>query len=335
MAIRSKSGLQRISFRRAAFVACLAVVSHVALAADEAYPSRPIRLIVPLGPGSSGDIVSRLIGAELGKSLGQQIVVDLRPGAGGTIGSTQAARAAPDGYTLLLGTNGTLAINVGMYSDLKYDPMRDFVAITNLAAVVNALCVSPSSPAKNVNELIALAKAQPGKLTFASGGAGTTHHLSGELLKAMTGINIVHVPYRGASEAATSVISGETSMTFLNIPVVIGQIKEGRLRPLGVTSLERSNFLPDVPTLNEQGLKGYLVEAWFGVFAPAGTSPAIIEKLDHEMLRILAQPSTKEALTKAGFQAVKPSTPPGFQKILQAEITRWVPIVKASGASVN
>lgn len=331
----------RFSFRapvmvRTALAACtIGLVATASIAADQPYPSKPIRLIVPLGAGSSGDIIARLVGAELSKAFGQQVVVDLRPGAGGTIGTTQAARANPDGYTLLLGTNGTLAINVGLYPDLKYDPMKDFIAITNLAAVVNALCVNPASPAKTVPELIALAKAQPGKLTYSSGGSGTTHHLSGELLKAMTGIDIVHVPFRGAAEAATSVISGETSMTFLNIPVVIGQIKEGRLRAIGVTSLERSGFLPEVPTLNEQGLKGYLVEAWFGVFAPAGTPPAIVERLDRETLRILAQPATRELLVKAGFQAVKPSTPPAFQKILQAEIARWVPIVKAAGATAN
>lgn len=251
-----------------------AITVHLALClcifpvfAAQPYPDKPIRLIVPLGPGSSADIISRIVGAELTKSLGQQVVVDTRPGAGGTIGTTYAARATADGYTLLLGTNGTLAINLGLYKELKYDPVKDFQAITNLGAVVNILCVHPSNPAKTVSELVAQAKAKPGALTYASGGAGTSHHLSGELLRAMTGIDIVHVPYRGAADAAASVMARETTMTFLNVPVVRGAVEQGRLKGLGVTGLKRSEFVPDIPTLDEQGYKGYLVDAWFGLFA--------------------------------------------------------------------
>lgn len=305
-----------------------------AFAADP-YPEKPIRLIVPLGPGSSADIISRIVGAELTKAWRQQVVVDTRPGAGGTIGTYQALRANADGYTLLLGTNGTLAINVGLYKDLKYDPVKDFMPVANLGAVVNVLCVPPSNPAKNVNELIAQAKAKPGALTYASGGAGTSHHLSGELLKSMTGIDIVHVPYRGAADAAASVMAAQTSMTFLNVPVVRGAIEQGRLKGLGVTGLKRTEFLPDMPTLNEQGLKGYLVDAWFGIFVPAGTPPAIVTRLNSELLRILAEPGTRAALQKAGFQQVDPLSPPAFGKLLQSEIARWVPIVKASGAQAN
>ena len=318
---------------RAALCACMAV--STAFAADQPYPNKPIRLIVPLGPGSSADIISRIVGAELTKSFGQQIVVDTRPGAGGTIGTTHAARAAPDGYTLLLGTNGTLAINVGLYKDLKYDPVKDFQPIVNLGAVVNALSVHPSNPAKGVMDLVAQAKAKPGVLGYSSGGSGTSHHLSGELLKMMTGIDIVHVPYRGAAEASGSVISGETAMTFQNIPVVRGHIQQGRLKGLGTTGLKRSEFLPDLPSLDEQGLKGYQVDAWFGFFAPAGTPAPIVNRLNAEVLRILANPAARASLQKAGFQQVEALQPAAFGKLLQAEIARWVPIVKAAGAQVN
>jgi tripartite-type tricarboxylate transporter receptor subunit TctC len=313
----------------------MCAITSAAAAADQPYPDKPIRLIVPLGPGSSADIISRIVGAELAKSLGQQVVVDTRPGAGGTIGTMQATRANADGYTLLLGTNGTLAINVGLYKDLKYDPVKDFVPIANLGAVVNALSVHPSNPAKTVMDVVAQAKAKPGTLTYASGGAGTSHHLSGELLKAMTGIDIVHVPYRGAAEAAGSVISGETAMTFQNIPVVRGHIQQGRLKGLGTTGLKRSEFLPELPTLDEQGLKGYLVDAWFGFFAPAGTPAPIVTRLNAELQRILLDPAVRASLQKAGFQPVEATTPASFGKLLNAEIARWVPIVKKAGAQVN
>ncbi len=321
------------------------IMVHVALtacifapqagAAEPSYPTKPIRLIVPLGAGSSADIISRIVGNELTRVLGQQIVVDTRPGAGGTIGTTQAARAQADGYTLVLGTNGTLAINVGLYSDLKYDPVKDFMPVASLGAVVNALSVHPSNPAKGVMDLVAQAKAKPGVLGYSSGGSGTSHHLSGELLKAMTGIDIVHVPYRGAAEAAGSVISGETAMTFQNIPVVRGHIQQGRLKGLGTTGLQRSEFLPDLPTLDEQGLKGYKVDAWFAFFAPAGTPQAIVTRLNAELLRILATPSVRASLQKAGFQQVDPMKPAELGKLLQSEIARWVPIVRKAGAQAN
>jgi len=321
-----------------------AIVVHAALplcmtspvwAASSDYPVKPIRLIVPLGAGSSADIISRIVSRELTQTLGQQIVVDTRPGAGGTIGTTQGARATPDGYTLMLGTNGTLAINVGLYKELKYDPLKDFMPIASLGAVVNALSVHPANPAKGVMDLVAQAKAKPGVLGYSSGGSGTSHHLSGELLKAMTGINIVHVPYRGAAEAAASVISGETAMTFQNIPVVRGHILQGRLKGLGTTGLKRSEFLPDLATLDEQGLKGYDVNAWFGFFAPAGTPQPIVTRLNGELLRIVASSSTRASLQKAGFQAVEPMTPAQLHKLLAAEIDRWVPIVKRAGAQAN
>jgi tripartite-type tricarboxylate transporter receptor subunit TctC len=236
---------------------------------------------------------------------------------------------------LLLGTNGTLAINIGLYKDLKYDPVKDFQPIVNLGAVVNALSVHPSNPAKGVMDLVAQAKMKPGVLGYSSGGSGTSHHLSGELLKTMTGIDIVHVPYRGAAEAAGSVISGETAMTFQNIPVVRGHIQQGRLKGLGTTGLKRSEFLPDLPTLDEQGLKGYQVDAWFGFFAPTGTPAPIVTRLNAEVLRILANPAARASLQKAGFQQVEPLQPAAFGKLLQAEIARWVPIVKAAGAQAN
>jgi len=317
----------------AALTVCISVAQ--ARAAEPPYPTKPIRLIVPLGAGSSADIISRIVGNELTRVLGQQIVVDTRPGAGGTIGTTQAARAQADGYTLALGTNGTLAINVGLYPDLKYDPVRDFMPVANLGAVVNALSVHPSNPAKGVMDLVAQAKAKPGVLGYSSGGSGTSHHLSGELLKAMTGIDIVHVPYRGAAEAAGSVISGETAMTFQNIPVVRGHIQQGRLKGLGTTGLQRSEFLPDLSTLDEQGLKGYKVDAWFAFFAPAGTPQAIVTRLNAELLRILGNPSVRASLQKAGFQQVDPMTPAELGKLLQSEIVRWVPIVKKAGAQAN
>ncbi|HEX9461033.1 MAG TPA: tripartite tricarboxylate transporter substrate binding protein [Alphaproteobacteria bacterium] len=304
-------------------------------ASAQTYPTRPVTVIVPLAAGSTTDILARVMAAELSKSLGQTVVVDDRPGAGGTIGMRQVAQAAPDGYTLLLGTNSTLAINVGLFSHLPYDSIKDFAPILQIASSSNVLIVGPASPVNSLKDLMALARAKPGQLTFSSGGNGTTHHLSGALFNAMAGVEAVHVPYKGAPQGISAVMSGEVSFGFFNTPNIVPVSRDRLLKTLAVTSLERSPLLSELPTMAEAGLPGYETTVSFGLLAPAKTPPAIVTRLYDESIKILAHNEVREKLTEQGYDVGPSPSPADYARQIQADIDKWVPIVKATGASLD
>jgi tripartite-type tricarboxylate transporter receptor subunit TctC len=299
------------------------------------YPVKPIRLIVPFAPGSTADIESRFAAQELSKALAQPVVVEDKAGAGGAIGTRELARATADGYTIGFASQGTLIFNQGIYAKPGYNSLKDFAPIALLGRAPNVMVVHPSNTASTASDIIAVAKSRPGTLTFSSGGSGTSHHLAGVLFRRATGTDLVHIPYKSAPQAVLAVMSKQVTMGFFNIPIVIGQIKEGKLKALGVTSLERSPLLPTVPTLDEQGIKGYEVNSWAGIVAPAGTPPEIVGRLNAELLKIFATAETKEKLEPQGFDLAPPLTPAAFSKLIADDLTRWVPVVKASRASAN
>jgi tripartite-type tricarboxylate transporter receptor subunit TctC len=316
-------------------LAALGLASPSPSLAQQAWPSRPIKLLVPLAAGSTADIVSRTIGTELSKSLGQPVVVENKPGAGGTIAMAEVARSAPDGYTLSFASQGTLVFNVALYSKPGYDPVKDFAPVALVGGVSNVMIVPPNDPAKTAADVIARAKAQPGALNFSSGGSGTSHHLSGVLFGRLTGTDLVHVPYKGAPQGILAVMSGEVQVGFFNTPTVLSQIREGKLKALAVTSLARSPLLPGVPTLDESGVRGYEVNTWFGFVAPAGTPPDIVTRLNREIGRIIALPEIRERLAGQGFDLAPNAPPEAFSKLLADDLGKWVPVVKASGAKVD
>ena len=301
----------------------------------QGYPAKSIRLIVPLAAGSTADIISRTVGAELTKSLGQAIVVENKTGAGGTIAMAEVARSQPDGYTISFASQGTLVFNQALYATPGYDSLKDFQPIAFVGGVSNVMIVNPANPAAKPLEVVAAAKAKPGTLTFSSGGSGTSHHLSGVLFGQMTGTDLVHVPYKGAPQGIVAVMSGEVTMGFFNTPTVISQIKDKRLKPLAVTSRTRSPLLPDVPTLDEMGVKGYEVNTWFGFVARAGTPPDIVKRLHAEIEKILASPAIREKLAAQGFDIAAPTSPAQFSKIIADDLASWTPVVKKSGAKAD
>jgi len=298
------------------------------------YPTRPIRLVVPFPAAGTTDILARAVAQHLSVVFGQQVVVDNRPGAGGNIGSDLVAKAAPDGYTLLMGTVGTHAINPSLYSRMPYDAVKDFSPVILVAGVPNVLEVNPSLPVKSVQELIAYAKTNPGKLNFASSGSGTSIHLSGELFKTMTGVQMTHVPYKGSAPALTDLVGGQVQLMFDNLPSSIAFIKAGKLRALAVTTLTRSSALPDVPTIAESGVPGFDASSWFGVLAPAGTPHEVVAKLNAEIAKWLATPEAKEKLASQGAIAFGGS-PEDFARHIATESTKWAKVVKESGAKVD
>ena len=320
-------------FVRLLVSAALALAAGTAIA--QPYPNKPIRLLVPLAAGSTADIVSRFAGQELGRAIGQSVVVENKPGAGGTIAMAELARSAADGYTIAFASQGTLVFNQAIYSKPGYDSVKDFQPVAFVGGVSNVMIVPASSAAKSPADVIAAAKAKPGQLTFSSGGAGTSHHLSGVLFGRVTGTELVHVPYKGAPQGVLAVLAGEVAMGFFNTPTVISQIKDGKVRALGVTSLKRSPLLPDVPTLDEQGVKGYEVNTWFGFVAPAGTPSAIVEKLNFELNRVFASAEAKDKLGPQGFELAPPMSPAAFSRLVADDLAKWVPIVKASGAKAD
>ncbi len=320
--------------RLSRLLAALLVAGAAATAQAQTYPSKPIRMIVPFPPGGTTDILARAIGAELTKAWGQPVVIENRPGAGGNIGSEAVAKSPGDGYTLLMGTVGTHGINPSLYKKMPYDAVKDFAPVTLVALVPNILVVHPSVPAKSVAELIALAKKQPGKLTYASSGNGTSIHLSGALFESLTGVQMVHVPYKGSAPAVTDLLGGQVNMMFDNMPSALPHVKAGKLRPLGVTSAKRSPAVPDVPTIAEAGVKGYEASSWFGVLAPAGTPKDIVAKLNAEIAKSLGTPEMKEKLSSQGAEPVG-NTPEQFGAFIRAEIDKWAKVVKASGATVD
>lgn len=308
--------------------------SNVLAQGAASYPNKPIRIVVPFPAAGTTDILARAVANELSKAWGHPVVVENRPGAGGNLGSDIVAKAAPDGYTLLVGAVSPQAINVTLYPKMPYDVMRDFAHITLIANVPNLLEVHPSVPVKTVRELIELAKARPGKLAYASSGNGTSIHLSAELFKSMAGVDMLHIPYKGSAPAVTDLIAGQVQLMFDNLPSSLAQVKAGKLRPIAVTSRERSPALPDVPTIAESGLPGYEATSWFGMHAPAGTQKDIVAKISATVAKSLRTPEMMERLASQGAQPVG-NTPEEFTEFVRAEITKWARVVKASGARVD
>jgi tripartite-type tricarboxylate transporter receptor subunit TctC len=309
-------------------------VAAPASAQGGGYPGKPIRIVVPFPPGGTTDILARAVGQQLAQAWGQQVIVDNRPGAGGNIGSELVAKSAPDGYTLLMGTVGTHAINPSLYAKMPYDHVKDFTPVILVAGVPNVLVVHPSVPANTVAELIAYGKANPGKLNFASSGSGTSIHLAGELFKVQTGLQMTHVPYKGSAPAIQDLLGGQVQLMFDNLPSALPQIKAGKLRALGVTSATRAAALPDVPTIAESGLPGFEASSWFGLLAPAGTPADVVARLDAEVAKWLASPEAKEKLLAQGAIAGG-GTPEDFAKHIAAETAKWAKVVKESGAKVD
>jgi len=304
-----------------------ALAAPVVLA--QAYPAKAIRVIVPSSPGGGTDILARVIAARLTEAWGQQVVVENRAGAGQMIGIELAAKAAPDGYSLLMAAS-TLAINPVMYKKVPYDALRDFAPITQAAALPNILVAHPSLPVKNVKELVALAKARPGQLVYASAGHGTSPHLSFELFLYMTGTKMIHVPYKGTGPGAVDTVAGQVQLMMPNLLTALPHVKSGRLRALGVTSAKRSAGVPDVPTIAQAGVPGYEAIQWYGLLAPAGTPREIVTKLHGEIVKILAAPDTREKLSSDGAEPVG-STPEQFAAFIRAETDKWGKVVKAAG----
>ncbi|HEX2830450.1 MAG TPA: tripartite tricarboxylate transporter substrate binding protein [Burkholderiales bacterium] len=303
----------------------LATASHA-----QTYPTKPIRWIVGYTPGGTADMLARAVGQKLTEAWGQQVVVENRPGAGTNIGTEVAAKAAPDGYTLFMPTVAN-AINPTLYPKLNFDILRDFVHITNFAKVPGIVVVHPSVPAKNVKELIALARANPNALRHGSTGIGSPHHLAGEIFKSMSGVKMVHVPYRGASPALVDIVAGHIEVYFGAMVSTLPHVKSGRVRALGVTTLKRVAAVPDIPTISEQGLKGFETGSWFGVSVPTGTSKEIVNRLHKESVRILALPEVRDRMIAEGAEFVG-DTPEQFTAFLKGEIEKWGKAVKASGA---
>jgi tripartite-type tricarboxylate transporter receptor subunit TctC len=303
-----------------------------AFAAD--YPNKPIRLVVPFSAAGTTDFLARAIAQKLGTNMGTTVIVDNRPGAGGNIGSDIVAKADPDGYTLLLGTVGTHAINASLYKKMPYDTVKDFAPITLVASVPNIVVVHPSVPAKSIKELLALAKAKPGNLTFASSGNGSSIHLSGELFKSMAGVDMLHVPYKGSGPAVADLVGGQVNLMFDNMPSSLPHVKSGRLRAIAVTGAKRSPAVPDLPTIAESGVPGYDSVAWFGVLAPAGTPPAIVKKLNAEIIKVLKSPDVAQRLSSQGAEPAY-NTPEQFSAYIKTEMGKWAKVVKASGAQVD
>lgn len=307
--------------------------------ASDTFPTKPIRIVVPFPPGGTTDIMARAVAAELSRLPGWNAVVDNRPGAGGNIGADMVAKAAPDGYTLLMGTVGTHGINQSLYGKLPFDPIRDFTPITVVAAVPNVLIINPAFAQQNrintVNDLIAYARANPGKLNMASSGNGTSIHLAGELFKTQTRTFMVHFPYKGSGPALTDMAGGTMQIMFDNLPSSMSLIKAGKLKALAVTSAKPSPALPGVPTVAEAArLPGFEASSWFGLLAPAGTPPEIIGRIQHEVARALATPAMREKLLAQGADPVG-NTPEQFQAFIKAEHAKWARVVKDSGAKVD
>jgi tripartite-type tricarboxylate transporter receptor subunit TctC len=319
--------------------ACLSLFFYVGLvgfahAQAQSYPNKPIKYIVPFAPGGSTDLLARLVAQKLQEAWGQPVVVENRPGAGGAVGAEVAAKSAPDGYTIIGGTISTHAINASVYSKLPYDPIKDFEPVTLLATQPNMLVVNPSLPAKNLAELIALLKADPEKYSFSTAGNGTSAHLAGELFKSMTGTKMQHVPYKGSPQALTDAISGQVSMSFDNINTAYVQVKAGKLRALAVTTAKRSSIAPEVPTMAEEGLPGYELGSWHGVFAPAGTPKDIIAKLNAAIVKALQAPDLRLRLHELGIDPVGSSVA-AFSAFVKAEVPKWAKVVKEAGATAD
>ena len=322
---------------RRTLLASLAVAAAGALplgALAQNFPTKPITIIVPFSAGGTTDILARIVGQGLSTELGQSVVVDNKPGAGGNIGGSLAAKAAADGYTLFMGTVGTHAINQSLYKKMPFDPVKDFAPLSRVATVPNLLVAHPSQPFKTVKEMIAYAKANPGKITYGSPGSGASPHVSGELFKSMTGTDLLHFPFRGSAPAMTDLLGGQTSVMFDNMPSAIQHVRSGKLRPIAVTTAKRSPELPDVPTIAEAGVPGYEATSWFGMFAPAGTPKPVLDKLHAALVKVLKQPDVQKKIAEQGGDVVA-ETPEQFAAFIKAESAKWSKVVKESGASLD
>lgn len=326
--LRTKAG---VTFRAVLCALALSAAASDTLA--QTYPARPIRLIVAFAPGGSVDLVARLIGQKLGDAWRQQVVVDNRPGAGGNVSAELAARAPADGYTIYI-CSASLVVNASLYRKLPYDPLKDFAPITLVAAVQNVLVVHPSLPAKNVRELIALAKKSPGRINYASTGSGSSGHLTMELLKSMASIELTHVPYKVIGQATTDLLSGQVSLWFPTIPGALANIKAGKINALAVAGGKRSPALPEVPTVAESGVPGFEASTWYPVLAPAGTPRAIVDKLNAQLVAILNTREVNEQLVRQGVEPVG-SSPSQLASHLKSELTKWAKVVQVSGARVD
>lgn len=318
----------------AALLVTVAALSSPPGHSQTAYPAKPIRMIVPFPPGGINDFAARSVSIKLGEAFGQSVVIDNRSGAGGIIGTEMAARSAPDGYTLSVGSVATHAINQSLYKKLPYDVLRDFAPITDILNAPNLVVVHPSLPARSVKELVALAKSRPGQINYGSAGSGTATHLSVELFKQMTGVNMVHVPYRGAGPSVIDLIAGEISVIFASMPSALTHAKAGRLRALAVTGRNRSPSVPELPTVAEAGVRGYAFSSWVGMFAPAGTPPEIVSRLHAETSKIVRLPETKERFFHQGVEAGG-MPPQEFTAFVKAEIAKLGKVVERSGARAD
>lgn len=300
----------------------------------QAYPTKPVTIIVPFAAGGTTDILARIIGQALTAELGQSVVVDNRAGAGGNIGGQAAAKATPDGHTLFMGTVGTHAINASLYKKMPFDPVKDFAPLTRVANVPNLLVANPAQPYKSVKDLIAYAKANPGKVNFGSSGNGSSIHLSGELFKSLAKVDMQHVPYKGSAPAVTDLLGNQIGIMFDNMPSAIQHVRSGKLVPLAVTTAKRSPELPSVPTIAEAGVPGYEATSWFGMFAPAGTPAPVLAKLNAAIVKVLGQPDVKKKINEQGAE-VYSETPEQFAAFIQTESVKWGKVVKESGASLD
>jgi len=315
---------------RLASLAVLIAGAVIPAMSTAAYPERPIRLMLPFPPGGPSDIVGRLFAQKLGDALGQQVVIDNRGGAAGNIACEITKNAVPDGYTLMQATVGTMSINPSLYLKLPYEPLRDFAPISLLTETPYLLIVNPNVPAKSVKELVALAKSQPGKMNFASGGVGTGNHFSGELFKSMSAIDIVHIPYKGSGVGMNDVLAGQVQLMFINLLPAMPFVANGRLRGLGVTSGKRSVAAPDIPTIAESGFPGYQSTSWHGFVAPVKVPAPIIKQLHGELVKIANNPETKKRMAGQGTDVIG-STPDEFRKVIQVESAKWANVIKTAG----
>jgi tripartite-type tricarboxylate transporter receptor subunit TctC len=321
------------TLRCLAAAALLAVVPLAGHAADP-FPHKQIRFVVPYPPGGPLDAVARLLGQKIAADVKHPVVVENMPGAGGNIGAASVAKAAPDGYTILMGAVATHAINPSLYPGIPYNAERDFIAVTQVASTPNVLVVNPALKANSVAEFIALAKSQPGKLNFGSGSTGSAGHLAGELFKSMAGVDMAHIPYKGAAAAMQDLIGGRVELMFDNLASSLSQVKAGRIRALAVTTARRSALAPDLPTIAESGLPGFDISTWFGIFVPAGTPRPVVDRLHDEFAKALAAPDVREKMLNLGAEPVG-NTPEEFAAYVKAEAAKYAKLVKASGAKVD
>jgi tripartite-type tricarboxylate transporter receptor subunit TctC len=315
-------------------LSALIVSAGVLPSQAQTYPDRTVRIIVPFAPGGSTDIVARITSQKLSERFKQSVVIDNRPGGGGNIGSDMVAKSPPDGYTLLLGTVGNLAINPSLYKKMPYDPLKDLAPIGYYGSAPNILVVHPSLPPRSVRELIAFVRSKPGQLNYGSGGTGGSIHLAAELFKSLAKVDMVHVPYKGSAPALIDLLGGQTQLMFATMPPALPHVKSGRLRALGVTGTQRSPLVPELPTIAESGLAGYEITQWWALMGPPGLPPAIVTRLNSELNAMLQQSDVKERFTSEGA-VTAPNTPEWLASFMKSEVVKWAKVVRASGATAD